>query len=330
MGFNKRRQSISEADRNAIRSDRRFVELALDEAYRLLGVRPADLSLEARRCPFHGDDHPSGSVFTDYRSGTWLYKCHTECGWNTLDPAKPGSTGDAIAVLRVAHAETGQPISFPEACEWLLNEFERRFSAAGSKSTGLTDNNAITPSVEDIAAAKRQAIEAHEYLLSYQGLLDHLHDQRAITKEVVDRFRVGYLEQSGRKWWVFPIYNDAGQFMAQKRHCVDGLAPKSQWYPRGAKLGNPVWPVSLEGEGPVWLCPGELKALAVISLALPAIGITSGEKQVELSPGVISILRGRSVAIAADNDDTGRTWAREMQQHLSALGIEARVVEFHA
>jgi hypothetical protein len=113
----------------------------------------------------------------------------------------------------------------------------------------------------------------------------------------------------------------------QKLHAADGKSPKSNWRPAGAKSGDPLFPVAVQRDGTVWVCPGELIALAVSSLGLSAIGITSGEKTSHDMTQLVELLRGRRVGIVGDNDSAGHKWAYWMSSQLAGAGIEVRVVD---
>lgn len=80
--------SISDLDRTEARTDR----AALEEALRDAG---ATIRGTTATCPFHGDRHPSASLYRD-DAGTWRVKCHG-CGFG----------GDVFDVRARA---TGQPI----------------------------------------------------------------------------------------------------------------------------------------------------------------------------------------------------------------------------
>jgi replicative DNA helicase len=113
----------------------------------------------------------------------------------------------------------------------------------------------------------------------------------------------------------------------RKLHAADGKSPKSNWRPAGAKSGDPLFPVAVQRDGTVWVCPGELIALAVSSLGLSAIGITSGEKTSHDMTQLVELLRGRRVGIVGDNDSAGHKWAYWMSSQLAGAGIEVRVVD---
>ena len=176
--------------------------------------------------------------------------------------------------------------------------------------------DAFHPAWQNLVSCHRETIQ-----------LTELFNTRAISADTVKEFGVGLIEEAGSRWWVFPIRHGDDSFMVQKRHAARSQGLKNQWVPKGAKSGKVLFPVFLEGEGPVWLCPGELKALAAADLGLPGIGWTSGEADTKVSDDLLNLLADRSVAIVPDNDETGVRWAQEIAKQLTAKGIETRIVD---
>jgi hypothetical protein len=337
VAFSAFRESVADGDIRRIKTDRRCLEHALEEAGRLL-KRPVELSGDACRCPFHDDQKASGSLHLDYANPhrEWLYTCHGcpdhGAQWNNLNPAKPSNSGDAIAVLRVAWARAGKKLSFQHACEELLNVTSRQSSTYVHPGLIIPDivpaHVSAGPPPIAIQGAEESALAAHQALIQSPDLLQHLWRQRAVDRTTVEQFAVGYeMDSHGREWWVFPIKHCDGSFMVQKLHAADGKSPKSSWRPAGAKSGDPLFPIDVQCDGTVWVCPGELIALAVSSLGLSAIGITGGEKTNHDMTQLVELLRGRRVGIVGDNDDAGSKWANWMSSQLAGAGIEVRVVD---
>ncbi len=330
-------QSIDEDTRKSLKTDRRYLEAALREAARLLN-RSVALTGDACRCPFHDDKKPSGSLHTDNTGRDWLYTCHVcqggNSGWNSTSGNGNGnvSSGDAMAVLMEATEQAGKPLNFQAACQWLLNNGQNGQQAPSRPIVAVppvppppVDPNAAARAARDTA---ERADAAHNDLLGDSRLLDQLWAERAIDADTVRASGMGHrFDDRGRAWWCFPIDNGHGPPQAIKQHAADGQQPKCNWYPPGAKHGNPLFPVMTQRDGPVWLCPGELKALAVASLKLPAVGTTSGEKNKPLPAEAIKLLTGRQVAIAPDNDETGKDWAATVNKQLVDAGVDARIVD---
>jgi replicative DNA helicase len=234
--------------------------------------------------------------------------------------------------LRVAWASAGKKLSFQQACEELLNVTSRQSSTYVHPGLIIPDivpaHVSAGPPPIAIQGAEESALAAHQALIQSPDLIQRLWQQRAVDRTTVEQFAIGYeVDNNGREWWVFPIKHCDGSFMAGKLHAADGKSPKSNWRPAGAKSGDPLFPVAVQRDGTVWVCPGELIALAVSSLGLSAIGITSGEKTSHDMTQLVELLRGRRVGIVGDNDSAGHKWAYWMSSQLAGAGIEVRVVD---
>jgi hypothetical protein len=175
----------------------------------------------------------------------------------------------------------------------------------------------------------RLANESHKRLLGDPAALAHLSSTRGVDKATAERFRVGITGKIGNRFWTFPIPGPDGNVIAVKAHRADGQDQKSWWSPEGVNR-NHVWPVSIQGPGPVWVCSGELKALAVISTGRSAIGITSGEGSsrtpCDLPAAALQLLAGKSCALAPDDDECGEAWGRHVLRQMAQAAIDCREV----
>lgn len=106
-----------------------------------------------------------------------------------------------------------------------------------------------------------------------------------------------------------------------KAHRIEGDGGKSWWLPMGTSRDK-AYPVNTEPPGPVWICPGELKALGVAAVGRASIGITCGETSAKLPDEVIEAIRGRAVALPADADKGGKKWLAGVVPQLDAAGID--------
>lgn len=271
----------------------------------------AEVSGQTVRCPFHDDQTPSGSIHQD-TDGTWMYTCHgPECGWN-----RGKRSGTAAAVAKRARRQSNAKPT----------RSSRTSKPKGrAKSERRPSTTAVAPANDDLRAAKQRADDAHTRLMSDPQALEYLFKTRGIDKTTAERFGLGIDTHRERLFWTMPITTPGGDFVAIKFHRVAGGYPKSRWQPSGGGRDH-VWPVFLDPPGPVWLCPGELKALAVASVGRAAVGITSGETA-KLPTYVLDIVRGRDVAITADDDDPGRAWADRALTTLTDAGISAWIVD---
>ena len=292
-----------------VRSDRAALVRALQDA-------GAHLDGDKVRCPFHDDAHASGGIHeTD---GAWFYTCHG-CGWNGAK-----RSGDVVAVVRRARG-----LDFASALTALgvggnghaAGRAARPCHATASGGASgrperATGQETASDAKSDPAAL---AAESAARLQADPAALAGLWGARAIDTDTARRFDLG-IDATGR-YWTFPVAGGV------KHHRIDttGDGSKCYWLPRGATSGH-VWPISIDGPGPVWLCPGELKALAIIAAGRPAVAMTCGETA-DLPDGLADLLRGRPVAVAADDDDAGRKWARKALDTLTAAGLDVRAVD---
>ncbi len=266
-----------------------FLRADRDALVRALTDAGAKVTGSAVRCPFHDDQRASGSIHRDDQ-GTWRYKCHG------CDAA-----GDVLDIVRRARG-----VDFPTAMSL------------------LTGSNGHAPPAKqsDLGAA------CAARLLKDPAAITRLWESRAIDRATAERFGVG-ISADGR-YWTLPIADVGGHVAAVKHHRVNpaGDGTKCFWLPKGTDSRH-TWPACLDGPGPVWLCPGELKALAVIAAGRPAVGITGGEAA-ELPGELADVLRGRPVAIAPDDDDAGAKWGARVVAALTSAGIDARIVDYSA
>ncbi|GMU37712.1 MAG: hypothetical protein EDS66_12225 [Planctomycetota bacterium] len=331
-----------------VRADKGQLIRALEDA-------GAEIRGSAVKCPWHEDRNASGGVHE--HDGGWRYTCHG-CGWNGGE-----GSGDVFDVLQVSRG-----LDFKAACEHLgiADDGAKRGATPGANvaangrhvpaSSGRkavseraeSDSNARAEPVEkreslpaggrnrrgkgsDSKRAMIDAPRACESLLSDPAALAHLWNTRGIDLATAERFGVGITGEPGRRFWTFPIRDGEGRTLAVKAHRADGQDSKSFWSAPDGFGRDHIFPVHLEPSGPVFLCPGELKALAVATAGRAALGITSGEgnakNPADLPDETLRLLRGRDVAIIPDDDDTGRAWGEHVRAQLTEAGITARIVD---
>ena len=239
--------------------------------------------------------------------------CHG-CEWNG-----DKKTGDVIDVVRRRGG-----CDFRSALERLGRTISGKSERKTSEKGQAAD--------EEFNAAKAGKT-AHSALMRNPTAITDLRSTRGIDEATVRRFRIGITGKLGNRYWTFPITDETGRVVAVKHHRADGQKRKSFWQPGGARRDH-LFPVHLEPKGAVWLCPGELKALAVAASGRGAIGITSGEgsangkvmRPTDLPAQAIAFLSGRSVALPPDADNAGVAWAEHALDSLTDAGIDARIV----
>jgi hypothetical protein len=301
------------AELDRLRTDRGQLVAALQDA----GGR---IDGDKVGCPFHDDAKASGGIHES--DGAWFYTCHA-CAWNGGK-----RSGDLVDVTRRA-----RDLDFRGALAALGvngNARNRGGTPAACHATapdGAADRGKRATGQERALDAKFDAGElAAECAARLQvdpAALGKLWATRAVDVDTARRFGVGLSIEGG--YWTFPV-SDGGRVVAVKHHRADaGTEPKCFWEPRGIDSRR-LWPVGLDCPGPVWLCPGELKALCLIAAGRSAAGITGGETA-ELPDGLVDLLAGRSVAVVGDDDEAGRKWTRAALAKLGDGGIDARGVD---
>lgn len=282
---------------DTLKKDRTCMERALAEVG---AVRKGN----AWRCPFHEDSNASAGIHQTGGDGTWLYTCKAAgCEWNNGK-----GSGDVFAVL----ARGGK--NFATALEWVGGSANQVAPKTAPRRTAHADSRFGEQFARDCSAR----------LLADAAALRELWRSRAVDRATVERFEVGTTHDLN--WWTFTIRDAAGKFVAVKGHRRSGDGPKSTWFQKGTK-STQLYPVSIKLAGPVWLCPGELKALAVAAAGRNAVGITSGE-DVALPKELAELLSGRVVAVAPDADKGGEAWlAKRVRPFCKEYGIELRLID---
>jgi hypothetical protein len=200
--------------------------------------------------------------------------------------------------------------------------------------------------------ADRLVRTAHENLMHNVKIQEtYLFRKRNIANlQVVRDYRLGFIEDAafeGWGWrltgWVLPVTSVDDRLLAVKIHTekriVDG--PKALWAPFGVypqpkpkHSVNTLWPPPERwpSADQLWLCPGELKALALISSGMPATSPTVGESGA-LPKRLLDRLRevdAKEFVIAYDDDPAGRRWADANEAALATVGIKAVQVTWRA
>jgi len=302
---------------DAARADRGRLVAALQEA-------GATIRGSAVRCPFHQDGRASGGIHE--HGGAFWFTCQAGCEWNGKR-----SSGDLVAVLMKSRG-----LTFHQALAELGIAGPGRppsdgngapSDASGAAGGVTTPNRATRPEAGDGPDAATLAAEAAARLQGDADALARLWNTRAIDAATARRFGLG-IDTTGQ-YWTMPVRDGAGRVLGLKHHRIDpaGDGTKCFWLPKGVNSRH-TWPVYLEPSGPVWFCPGELKALAVISAGRASIGVTGGESA-DLPAGLAELLTGRTVALAPDDDEAGRRWAEKSRDALQAA-LDVRIVNYGA
>ena len=290
----------------------------------VLGIKAAGSHLP---CPFHGGGDSFSVV--QGKDGCWIFKCNSQqCAQGTV----------IDAAMRVYNRQTPRDALLAIEKELGIKIFQ--------------DCEYIEPII-DQDAANAFVNDAHQNLLESESIQETwMRKKRGIFDMTpIIKYRVGFVTPdkfgfSGKaaSWnlfgWVLPITNAAGVLVAVKIHTEKALfpwaplrSPKCVWAPFGTlaackEPGKPLngtatlWPPPEDAQGAerLYLCPGELKALAVMATGLPATSPTGGESKMrsELVRRIVRSKPGKTF-VAFDDDDP-----RMIQGRLQSPGHEWR------
>ena len=244
-------------------------------------------------CPFHDDSVGSLSVWMD-DAGIWRWTCHAGCG-----------TGTYIDAQRRRGIPSDLPIE-------LMNELLQ---------TRKRDRKVMVPVPnKDLIDNKLGG-----GLESYDA--DALARTRRITRQVADHY---YLS-TDTEYWLIPIFHpEKDDICAVKMHAMySETVPKSKWMACGTvPAERPKHGIATLYPRPEWwnpllrlfILPGELKALRMISLGHQAVSPTSGES-FSWPERELKRLKGFRCCVVYDDDPAGEAFRYRTMQKLRNGGI---------
>jgi len=255
-------------------------------------------------CPFHHNDKtPSLSVFQG-NDGRLLYKC-----WND-SCAKTGVVdGEATASRRPYRRK--QSRTTPEPPKPIAQRLDSTLTAVQE----VLDS----PGQDFLRACWR----------------------RGLTLDICRKYSVAFESWTFKKGlkeydaWLLPV-QDEGRTVAVKVHrefAASRSQPKAAWLPLGeykAKHGFDALfpsPEAFAKDKPLILCPGELKALAVLASGFNATSRTIGENTA-WRPAVLDKLKGRQIVILFDDDEAGRKFKDSVVRRLKYSCPSLKAITF--
>ena len=169
----------------------------------------------------------------------------------------------------------------------------------------------------------------HEALTQKQRQI--LRDERCLSDEIIDRYKLGVTRRGGDPMVTIPIANNDGDYDDVRcwRH-PDRRRDRSKiehW--KTGYGGARLFPIDMLQHNALIIVAGELDALALISHGVKAITITAGESA---WPDEISVQIADAgvkwMTVLPDNDDVGQRAAERRAQSLAAHGLRARVARW--
>jgi hypothetical protein len=271
-------------------------------------------------CVFCSSDNAM-SVFQG--DDAWAFKCHS-CG----------AAGDLITAVALI-----------ERCT-RAEAFERLGIAINRPIATIRARPDPAPPVPDRDRVQQLFEKALATVL--EGRADRWLAKRGITAEFIGRHAIlGFVERvaiTDWKWqlvnaWIIRICTPNGDCVALKGHREDPppKISKSCWLPFGTTPADkprhgfatlwppPEWPLA-ESEW-LYLCPGELKAAAVLSAGRAATSITTGES-FRWTPGAVQRLAGRRVCVVFDDDEAGHRFRDNTLKALAGHAADLKAITF--
>jgi hypothetical protein len=306
-----------ETSPSATLSGRRLEEIKGDVA-ELLAILQLERPGPHCKCPLHEDETGSLSVWN--QDNAWLFKCHS-CGAS-------GSVVDALALTeKITAAEAIAHLLRPQGVQTAADLLRQKQRRAAVQTTAKPPAEPIPP-VPDEDKLRRVHERAMETLFSDAALQRRWLGKRGIPLSTAQKFGLGFMpwlrfegwKHSLKDVWVIPISDANGKRLALKLHRENPQkGPKCSWAPIGTEPKKDVArgisprhgyatfflaPEWGEPEKYLFLCPGELKALAISGAGFQATAITAGESW-RWTPGSAARLTGRKIVIVYDDDPAG-------------------------
>lgn len=162
----------------------------------------------------------------------------------------------------------------------------------------------------------------HADLISNEQCLAVLKERRGLSVELVKQFKLGITQDKIRL--SIPVTKD-GKFVNIRQHAVfKKVQPKIVSYKPGFGKIRLFPEQNIDGQGPVVICEGELKALLLIQLGFRAISPTGGAQY--WNPQWTSRFKGQDVILVYDVDQAGRKGAMKIAKLLKGVAASVKNV----
>lgn len=264
-------------------------------------------------CPFHDERNPSFAV----NLLTGLFKC-LGCG----------DSGDILSLY-----SRMKDLSFPLA----VNELGGRFVSGIHPTNGNGNGKPSSPKYEKpspppLPESTVSDLVGNMRLESYGWLSKN----REISKAVAERYQIGKRESGNQTRFSIPIRDDAGKVMNirlwlppfgayqdPERRKEEGKILSWIDGAEGRGLAR-LFPLDQLQVGRIVICEGEMDALALISIGVPAITGTAGALTWREEWSIQ--FKGKTVTLCYDNDEEGRAGAAKVARSLQASGAKVFIL----
>jgi len=184
-----------------------------------------------------------------------------------------------------------------------------------------------TPTVPDTEVA-----EKHEALLQRPDLIDRLMKERGITKDLVDRYKLGWEADGFGRLWI-PIFfgefvinvkrwdvfyrDSTGEELKQRKN------RKMLPYKKGYSM-ELLFPYDQLERKSLMITEGEGDCLLALALGIPAV--TAGSAQSNLDNHLDSFA-GKNLYLCYDVDDAGRTGCKLNADRLAKASMKLKIID---
>ena len=289
----------------------------------LCAVLDVPITAERVCCPFHEEKTPSCKIYCT--NDVWFFKCFGGCG-------KAGTIIDAVKF------------------KYNLQDFRSVISHL-EKQLGIKIDRDVELSeiVLDMKRAEATLKIARETLANDFDVQETymLSKRKLISLPILQKYGVGFLadfkfpeywQWGSLNLWTFPITNEKGDLQWVKGHREN--APYDQ--PKAFSLPFGTFPKFIAGKQKpkhgtvsmfpavelipqaetIYLCPGELKALALLCLGFSSVSMTQGESG-ELPEFALRRIKKiySKICLVYDNDKAGMEWRNKLTAQLSGAGF---------
>ena len=229
-------------------------------------------------CPFHSGGH-------EEKASATFYKLHNK-GKNQYGFLHCFACGKSTTLTQVVAHCFDEDNEFAE--NWLYNNFggdryeDNLLPEINLTRTNLSKNKSLDPKI----------LEQYDYYHPYMW-------ERKLTKEIVDKYRVGY--DPIRNAITFPVWDEKGVL---KFVTARSVTSKRFWIPPDVE--KPIYLLNFvlkEKPDTLYICESQINALTLCSYGYPAVGLfgTGSEHQTK----ILKKLGIRHLILCLDPDTAG-------------------------
>jgi len=146
-------------------------------------------------------------------------------------------------------------------------------------------------------------------------------NQRGISDDVINRYKLGYGDFYGSFWITIPIKSMDGEYIFLKLRQDPDYGSEKITYPKGFEAQIYGWETLQKDQERICICEGELDRLNLVSKGIPAISSTHGANTFK-KEWVKNFRKSSKIYICYDNDNSGRQGAERVASLFEAAEYE--------